>query len=183
MDLPEQLQVLTQEAARQKGLPIDIVQALVVKESTCRVLAWNPEPRYRYLWDFKRNRPFRSLTAAELASKIPPPDFPAPAGVDRDAEWWGQQSSWGYMQIMGAVARECGYTGQFLTGLCEPAINIEMGCRHLQGLAKRYLATAGWPGVVAAYNAGSPRVLGNGQYENQAYVDAVLKILGGNWPK
>ena len=83
---------------------------------------------------------------------------------------------------MGAVARECGYTGQFLVGLCEPAINIEIGSRHLLDLSRRYLATAGWPGVVAAYNAGSPRVLENGQYENQRYVDAVRAILGGNWP-
>ena len=87
------------------------------------------------------------------------------------------------MQIMGAVARECGYVGQFLGGLYDPAINLEFGCRHLQDLSRRYLATAGWPGVVAAYNAGSPRVLDDGHFSNQQYVDDVQKILGGVWPQ
>jgi len=181
--LEDRVEDLIQAAAVAKGLLPILVRALVIQESGGRVWAWNPEPGYRYLWDIKQKRPFRKLTEQELLSKFPPKDFPAPAGVDRDAEWWGQQSSWGYMQVMGAVARECGYVGVFLGGLYEPAINLEFGCRHLKGLASRYLATAGWPGVVAAYNAGSPRVLENGQYENQAYVNDVLNILGGVWPK
>lgn len=183
MQLEDRQEALIQGAAGEKQLPPPIVRALVIQESGGRVWAWNPEPRYRYLWDVNERRPFqRRLTETELLSKFPPKDFPAPAGVDADAEWWGQQASWGLMQIMGAVARECGYAGAFLGGLYEPAVNLEIGCRHLKGLARRYLATAGWPGVVAAYNAGSPRVTANGKFENQKYVDSVSSILGGVWP-
>ena len=180
--LEDRVETLIRETAAAKGLPAFVVRALVIKESTGCVWACRAEPKYRYLWDISLRRPFRRLTDQELLSKQAPADFPAPLGVSRNTEYWGQQMSWGYMQIMGAVARECGYTGQFLVGLCEPAINIEIGSRHLLDLSRRYLATAGWPGVVAAYNAGSPRVLENGQYENQRYVDAVRAILGGNWP-
>ncbi len=177
------IETLIVNKAVDRGLPAQLVAALVTKESSGNQWAWNPEPRYRYLWDVKANKPFRKLTEAELLSKFPPKDFPAPAGVDPDAEWWGQQSSWGYLQVMGAVAREHGYTGKFLGGLYDPDMNFEFGCRHLAWLAKRYLASAGWPGVVAAYNAGSPRVLWDGIFENQAYVDQVKTIMGGVWPQ
>jgi len=183
MQISEQLADLATTTAQAKGLPPEIVKALIVKESTSRVWAWRPEPPYRYLWDVKHGRPFRALSHQEMFSPTPPKDFPAPCNVSRVAEWWGQKSSWGYMQVMGAVGRECGYSGDFLGGLYEPAINIEIGCRHLKNLARRYLATAGWPGVVAAYNAGSPRVLVTGQYENQQYVDDVQGILDGSWPR
>ena len=87
------------------GLPPLLITALVEQESAGDPYAWNPEPRYRYLWDVKRNAPFRTPTEAERASEIPPHDFPT-LGGDRDQEWWGQQASWGLMQVMGAVARE-----------------------------------------------------------------------------
>jgi hypothetical protein len=181
MRLDDRLESLARAVAAEKQLPQTIVRALVIKESTARMWAWNPEPRYRYFWDVKRKQPFRRVTESELLSKFPPKDFPAPPGVDPDAEWWGQQASWGYMQVMGGVARECGYSGEFLGGLYDPAVNLEISCRHLKDLSRRYLATAGWQGVVAAYNAGSPRVQKDGRFENQKYVDDVLNILGV-WP-
>jgi len=180
--LEDRVETLIHDTAAAKGLPPEVVRALVIKESTGHVWACRAEPKYRYLWDVKLRRPFRRLTPQELLSKQAPADFPSLGATSRDTEFWCQQMSWGYMQIMGAVARECGYTGQFLVGLCEPAINIEIGSRHLQDLARRYQDKVGWPGVVAAYNAGSPRVLDTGAFENQAYVDAVKAILGGVWP-
>lgn len=36
--------------------------------------------------------------------------------------------SWGLMQVMGQVARERGFTGKFLSALCEPAIGLDLGC-------------------------------------------------------
>ncbi len=53
----------------------------------------------------------------------------------------------------------------------------------LVGWAKIVLssaATFGWPGVVSACNAGSPRRLDNGKWRNQTYVDKVLAALGGS---
>jgi hypothetical protein len=138
-------------AAEAVGLRPAFISAIVTVESGGAIYAWNPEPRYRYLWDVRRGKPFRPLSNAELANKTPPLDFPTLAG-DRDQEWWGQQASWGLMQIMGAVAREQGFDGPYLPALCEPATNLIVGCRHLRSLLQ-------WAGgdelkAAAAYNAG-----------------------------
>ena len=85
------------------------------------------------------------------------------------------------MQIMGQTAREEGFTGEF-EQLLEPRVGLHWGCRHLLILKKRYLATYGWPGVVSAYNAGSPRKKG-GVYGNQPYVDKVFRYSrDARWP-
>ena len=84
----------------------------------------------------------------------------------------GQMCSWGLMQVMGAVARELGYTQSF-PKLCYPAVGLRYGCLHLHKFKSKYSA---WPDVIASYNAGSPRrSLGPGSpYFNQSYVDKVL---------
>jgi hypothetical protein len=99
---------LIEEAARTSGLNVDFVTAIVLVESAGDPFAWNPEPRYRALWNVRTKAPFRALTDAEIASEVPPVDFPYLLG-GRDQEWWAQQASWGLMQIMGAVAREEGF--------------------------------------------------------------------------
>lgn len=158
------------------SLPYNLVHAVVQHESSRDPYAWNPEPPYRYYVNVVTNQPFRKCTPAELASEKPPADFPSGAGA-RDAEWWGQAASWGLMQVMGAVARELGYKGH-LPGLCDPAAGMKFGCYHLANLRKRYFAQFGWDGVVAAYNAGSPRLLESGLFDNQDYVDAIHKAGG-----
>jgi hypothetical protein len=40
--------------------------------------------------------------------------------------------SYGLMQVMGQTARERGFTGKFLTGLCDPETGLEYGCRQLR---------------------------------------------------
>jgi hypothetical protein len=40
--------------------------------------------------------------------------------------------SFGLMQIMGQTARERGFNGRFLTGLCDPETGLEYGCRQLR---------------------------------------------------
>jgi hypothetical protein len=40
--------------------------------------------------------------------------------------------SFGLMQIMGEVARELGFPGRFLSGLCDPETGLEFGCRKLR---------------------------------------------------
>lgn len=161
------------DAAARHALPLSLVLGVVERESSFRVAAWNPEPPYQYFWDVARRKPFRALTAQEITSEVPPEDFPAPEGVPLDAEWWGQQASWGLMQVMGGVARELGYDGHWLTEiLTDTVLAVDLGCRHLQRKLRRYgpdLAP-----VVAAYNAGSPRRRVDGRFRNQAYVDEVL---------
>lgn len=138
-------------AATLYGVDADLMEALVWVESAGNPWAWNPEPRYRYLWNVRTGTPFRALTEAERASETPPNDFPVIAG-DRDQEWWGQQASWGLVQIMGAVAREHGWRDPYLPSLCDVERNLAVGCKHLKGLllwahGDRWVA-------VRAYNAG-----------------------------
>ena len=95
-------------AAQQRNLDADLITAMVRVESDGNPWAWNPEPSYRYLYDVRKQRPFRPLSVTEAITKRPPADFHALAG-DPDQEWWGQQASWGLMQVMGALARELGF--------------------------------------------------------------------------
>lgn len=142
-------------AASLHGLPADFVWAVCAVESSFNPYAWNPEPPYRYLWDVRARKPFRVLTPSESASERPPADFPVLAG-DRDQEWWGQQASWGLMQIMGAVARERGFSGPYLPELTDPVLNLDIGCAHLAWLARRWFGSYGPDGILAAYNTGGP---------------------------
>ena len=159
--------------AEMTELPAMLVSAMVLTESGGDQWAWNPEPHYRYLVDATTGAPFRRLTADEIRSQVPPKDFPSMPGLadDRDAEWWGQQASWGLMQVMGAVAREYGFKQHF-PALCDVHTGLQYGCRHLGRLRDRFLERHGWEGVVAAYNAGSPRRDSLG-WVNQGYVDKV----------
>lgn len=163
--------------AKQLGLPLPLILAIIKVESGGDVFGWNPEPKYRYFWDVRLNRPFRPVTALEIASELPPPDFLSGAG-DRDAEWWGQAASWGPMQVMGGVARELGMKGHF-PQLCSTHMGVEYGCRHLSNLSRRFQKEHGWRGVAAAFNAGSPRrQAGTSLFENQVYVDKVARAGG-----
>lgn len=129
----------------------DLVAAQIQVESAGIAHAMKPEPKYRWFWDVRANRPFRPVTAAEVASKVAPHDFPSLLG-SREQEWWLQQSSIGLMQIMGAVAREHGFRGGYLLELVDPVINLSIGCNYLAELidwARGDLAQA-----LAAYNAG-----------------------------
>lgn len=171
--------VLIQSAAARHSLPPSLIAAFIQVESGGDPWAWNPEPKYRWFWNVRLDRPFRTLGASEIASEFPPADFPALAG-DADQEWWAQQASWGLMQIMGSVAREHGCRLPYLTRLCDPAENLEFACRHLTQLRDRFQQAHGWDGVIAAYNAGSPRREGvTGPYVNQGYVDKVRRALRG----
>jgi soluble lytic murein transglycosylase-like protein len=140
-----------EHAAERYGLDAVLLEALVQVESGGHPYAWNPEPRYRYLWDVRAWKPFRSLTPAEIASDRPPSDFPTLAG-DRDQEWWGQRVSWGLCQVMGAVARELGFRGPYLPELVRAEISLDLGAKHLS----HQMAWAGGNlrKGLGAYNAG-----------------------------
>lgn len=171
------------DAAQVHGLDLALVLGVVEVESSFRVAAWNPEPQYRYLVDVRTFpcKPFRSLTAAEIASESPPDDFPSPPGQPRDAEWQGQQASWGLMQVMGGVAREMGCAALSLGELlADPGMAVDLGCRHLKAKLARYDGDTA--SGISAYNAGSAKVLedvsGRKVFANQAYVDKVTAALG-----
>ncbi len=173
------LSAIANSAALVEKLDPAIVKGLVEKESGWNPWAWNPEPKFRYFWDVKNGRPFRPVTPIIVASKFPPSDFRALEG-DPDQEWWGQQASWGLMQIMGAVARERGWKDPYLPGLCHPATNLELGCRHLAHLLKGALAQAlgdvseATRAALAAYNGGPGGNAAGAPLRNGDYADDVL---------
>ena len=53
-------------AAAAKGLELPLLAALVEQESNYDASAWNPEPRYRYLWNVRTGQPFRRVSDHEL---------------------------------------------------------------------------------------------------------------------
>lgn len=163
-------------AASAASLPAALVLAVIECESSGRPGAWKPEPQYRYLWDVRRKRPFRPLTPAEIKSELAPDDFPGWPGEGQEKEWWGQQASWGLMQVMGAVAREHGFAGRMHPDLCVyPEENLRRGCSYLAACMRRWGTVER---AMSAYNAGSPRPAAGGGLENQAYVDKVLAARG-----
>ena len=167
-------QYLLRDHAKACGLPWVLVEAIVAVESGGNPHAWRAEPHYRYFWDCGKHCPFRYLNKAEVDSACAPEDFDYYEDFgSRDTEWYGQQASWGPMLVMGAVARERGFDGWF-TELCSSDEGIYWGCRHLQCLVNHYYDGDGWPGVISAYNQGSPRKDDSGRFCNQGYVDMVL---------
>lgn len=76
-----------------------------------------------------------------------------------DTERRLRATSFGLMQIMGQVARERGFTGEYLTELCDPLNGIEYGCRELARRMKN--ANGDVRKALLGYNGG-----GNPNYPN-----------------
>lgn len=146
--------------ASRYGLEANLVEALIIIESGGNPWALNPEPRYRWLWNVMTREPYTASSSVAML-KTPPDDFPSFVG-DRDQEWWAQQCSWGLMQVMGALARELDVRVPYLTELCRPELNMDVGCQHLSSLMH-------WAGrdeakALAAYNAGKGNIAAGAQY-------------------
>ena len=162
-------------------LPLNLVLAIGKVESALDPYAIRFEPRYRWMWDSRRNRAFRRLGSAEVAGNEAPNDFkvldPTLSGFfsSADTEWTGQKMSWGPFQMMGALMRECGYRGPFPKLCDDHDLSARFACLHIAKLKVRYHRRHGWSGVVAAYNAGRPRRDSNGYYLNQSYVNKVAE--------
>ena len=146
---------LITQAAGKYGLPVWLVSAIVATESGGDPWAVRFEPRFRSAYVPQQCQTF---------------------GVcSHETERTLRACSFGLMQLMGQVAREYGYRAPFLTALCAPATGLEYGCRHLARQRDRFFADHGWPGVAAAYNAGSPRKADDGQFVNQEYVNKIMQ--------
>jgi len=141
-----ELTQLIKSAAAKRALPWELVYAICQVESSLNPTATRYEPHFRWL--------------------VGDNDAMSPK------ERHDQMTSWGLMQVMGAVARELGHIGP-LDDLLHPPTGLFYGCLHLRRFRAKYDL---WPDVIAAYNAGSPRrVAGQvGPYVNQLYVDKVL---------
>jgi soluble lytic murein transglycosylase-like protein len=159
-----ELSSLIESAAARHGLPAGLVEAVVGVESGGNTWALRYEPAFyeRYV---RQDKTVRALAPCSL-----------------DTERQSRATSWGLMQVMGATARGLGFDKAFLSELTDPAVGLEYGCRLLARLGERHKASHGWPGAVAAYNAGSVRFGPGGGFVNQAYVDKIARKLGKEWP-
>ena len=73
--------------------------------------------------------------------------------ISEETERKDRATSFGLMQVMGQVARERGFTGEWLTELMDPQVGLEYGCRQLA----RKLANANndRDKALLAYNGGA----------------------------
>jgi soluble lytic murein transglycosylase-like protein len=106
---PTRLVSLAANIAQAHGLDPALVCAVIEQESAWNTWAMRYEPGFfaKYVASLYTNN---KVSATEAYAR----------GI-----------SWGLMQVMGQVAREHGFTDRFLSGLCDPAVGIEFGCRVL----------------------------------------------------
>lgn len=151
--------------AHKHGLELNVVMAVIQVESAGNPFAVRAEmtalldQNGRQVFMSRWHYPFHPK---EIAEKL---------GCTVPTEKVFQATSFGPMQIMGAVAREHGFTG-WLTELCSWSLGTEFGCRHLRKMRDRYGEDPAT--LYAAYNAGSPRKTPGGMFENQRNVDRFM---------
>jgi len=180
--------VLADTIAKKHGLDPCLICALCEVESSWNPWAVRHEAGYSSLIGFysatdDRHRIWRDAKGQGWWSEIniTPETRKYPWGCQPLIELLMQQTSWGLMRIKGADARKLGFTG-WLTELCDPAVNLKWGCRHLRWMIDHNNAY-GLPDfrikpedLAAAWNGGT-RVVVDGKYKNQSYVDRVKAAL------
>jgi Transglycosylase SLT domain len=122
---------LARAIAVKHGLPQEIVCGMIERESTDSEWAVRYEPGF-------------------LARYVMPQYN---AGKLDITETYTRSMSWGVLQIMGEVAREFGFTGKYLSELCDPAIGIEFACRKLDDCLKRH--NGDMSAALESFNGGS----------------------------
>ena len=149
--MDEKLMQMIVEAAEDRALDPAIVYGVCRQESALNPLAIRFEPNYKWLWKPKEVKPQTCSLDTERAL---------------------QKMSFGLMQVMGAVFRECGYKGWLTEIIAKPDIQLSYGCKHLAKKIQKYGLERG----ILAYNSGSPRKNSDGAYINQYYLDNVMKF-------
>ncbi len=132
----------------------ELIAAIIVQESSGNQYAARYEPKWKYWADPER-------WALDLKCTL-------------ETERIGQATSHGYMQVMGAVARELGFKDWFAK-LYLPKYNIAVGTKKLSTLMEKFREPSQ---VISAYNAGTPKKLPDGKFVNQIYVD---RVMGNYW--
>jgi soluble lytic murein transglycosylase-like protein len=149
----EELQALAIKMSEEMGLRHDWVCAIIQIESNWDSWAVRYESHYKWLYK--------------------PAYFSKLNNITFETESVFQCTSFGAMQVMGAVARECGLTDSLLT-LTRPDVGLKYGLLKFSQLLGKYNYTMD---AIASYNAGSPRKT-NGVYVNQQYVEKFKLALG-----
>lgn len=139
IDLAQRIPLVTPYATAH-GLDVSLVCAVIEQESGWDEWATRYEPLFyaHYVTPLLDSHTVNSITEA-----------------------LGRATSYGLMQIMGQTAREFGYSGKWLTSLCDPTNGLEYGCRKLADCIKR---TSSVHDALQRWNGGS----------NPTYADQVL---------
>src|SRR5436853_7131746 len=129
----EELIALAGIKAQDHGIDPALLKALCEAESS-----WNPwaarwEPNF-----------FRKYVA---------PLYTADQIVGGATEAYMRAMSWGLGQVMGQTARELGFTGQFLSELCDPLVGLEFCCRKLKSALDAHVGQV--EDALLRYNGGS----------------------------
>lgn len=122
---------MARAAAARHNVPPEIVCGLIEREATGSEWAVRYEPAF-------------------LAHYVMPMYSSGQIDI---TETYCRSMSWGLMQILGQTAREFGFSGKYLTELCDPATGIEFGCRKLADCIKR--APSDVHRALEIYNGGS----------------------------
>ena len=118
---------LARDTASRHSLDAGLVCAMIEQES-----AWDPHAiRYEPGFRLRYVAPLRLPPSEEIARSI----------------------SWGLMQVMGQLARERGFSGKFLSALCDPATGLDIGCTVLA--SKLSAANGDAAQAIALWNGGA----------------------------
>lgn len=127
----DELIFMARQAAIRHNIPPEVVCGMCQRETE-----WNP-------WAMRYEPAFFSKYVAPLYT----------SGKITATEAYARGMSWGLLQIMGQTSREKGFTGLFLSELCDPATGLEYGCAdfaHLLRLSVENVASA-----LEKYNGGN----------------------------
>jgi soluble lytic murein transglycosylase-like protein len=127
----ESLIALAKQKAVEHGLDPALVEAVCEQESN-----WCPWAT-RYEPDFMRRYVGPLYTKGGMTA----------------TEAYTRSMSFGLMQVLGQVAREQGFEGQFLAELCDPATGLDQGCKRLLSAVERHPTDVG--AALLAYNGGA----------------------------
>ena len=138
-----------EKAAAKYGLDPDYVEAHVMTESSGNPKATRYEPAFysRYV---------------------------VPLKIKDEKEAKCRATSFGLLQIMGQVAREMGFKGEF-KDLCGVIGGLDWGCRKLAKCYEKF-GKKNINAGIAAYNCGTPKITPEG-FKNQEYVNRVNGFL------
>lgn len=142
---------LIQMLSNRYDVDANLIASIVSVESSGQPCAMRYEPHFRWIVN---------------------PDFYSQLNaITVQTEVVSQKTSWGLMQVMGAVARELGHDSH-LSELCKPEIGLKYGIKKIVELQNRYDKIED---VISSYNQGSPRkTTDKKRYRNQIYVNKVI---------
>lgn len=144
---------LIQVGAKQLELDVDLVASLVMVESVGRAWATRFEPAYKNLVN----------VTSYARSRM----------VSEDTEATHQKMRWGYLQLLGAHAREFGFNGD-LPELSRPSSGLRWGCTRLRMIVDT-VGIRDLEAIISAWPTGKPQRAPDGSFLNQKYVRDVLR--------